>query len=151
MKNEKEIRDFIAAIEPEIEVYFNDEEPTYFDSEDNFINLGYDFHAGSEDCGFRAHIVRKHGFPAAFDYPIEVWSILHELGHFMTIDDVELTEEEVLARMICKDKTVEEVAASIELQDLYFDLPLEWEATEWAIDFITTNPEAVNYLVGLVE
>jgi hypothetical protein len=60
--------------------------------------------------------------------------LLHEVGHHFTLDDLEEDEEEYC--MKTKKKLHGE---SVEDNFIYFDLPDEKLATEWAINYINKN------------
>lgn len=89
-----------------------------------------------------------------FDFKIGnifVFSVLHELGHFFTIDnftdeemekDTEAKEliEEGLTKLRRKSKKYNEVYCA------YFDLPTEYTATEWAVNWILDNKKEANKL-----
>lgn len=76
-------------------------------------------------------------------------SILHELGHHETLDDIDMFEEiyclaekdTITERYVNKDFSSEQ-----ELYDAYFNLTDEYEATTWAINYIRENAEKVKEL-----
>lgn len=74
-------------------------------------------------------------------------SFLHEVGHTQTLHLLDHTEllycrdcKEQISRQFTDFITEEEDKA---LHQQYFDLPDEYEATMWAIDYMTKNPEKV--------
>lgn len=81
---------------------------------------------------------------------IFLWSLLHELGHHETIDDLEddeiaycQDEKERITRELekCMDA---ETGARIASQ--YYVLPDEYAATAWAADFVRHNVKKVEQL-----
>ena len=77
-------------------------------------------------------------------------SFLHELGHHMTIDEIEEDEE-----LFCQDEK-EIISTELSLcendyeidkvYNRYFTLPDEYAATKWAIDYIYNNKDIVSKL-----
>lgn len=60
------------------------------------------------------------------------WSLMHEVGHFYTIDDIE--EDDSDLRKLC-------CALGVESMEMYVNLPMERAATEWAVQWTEGNPE----------
>lgn len=76
-------------------------------------------------------------------------SILHELGHHETLDDIDMFEE--IYCLAEKDAISERYAnknfnTEQELYDAYFNLADEYEATTWAINYIRENAVKVKEL-----
>jgi len=67
-------------------------------------------------------------------------SLFHEIGHHHTIEEVE--EEDYIYSQDVKD-WIDEQEASEELLDMYFNLPDEKIATQWAVDYINTHIDEV--------
>ena len=66
-------------------------------------------------------------------------SLLHEVGHYYTIDDFE--EDELLNDELIKDDlSNDQQITEKERNFRYFSLPVEYAATEWAINFLKDNP-----------
>lgn len=66
-------------------------------------------------------------------------SLLHEVGHYYTIDDFEedeLLEDEYAKAGLTRNPLITEKERNFR----YFNLPVEYAATEWAIDFLRDNP-----------
>lgn len=73
-------------------------------------------------------------------------SFLHELGHDQTLhllDEDEIRESEDTTQYLKKDESLDEFEANM----IYFHLPREIIATQWAVDFISHNAAAVKELV----
>ena len=60
------------------------------------------------------------------------WSLMHEVGHFYTIDDIE-DDDSDLRKLCC--------ALGVESMEMYSNLPAERVATEWAVQWTEGNPE----------
>jgi len=70
--------------------------------------------------------------------PVFIWSLFHELGHHMTVDDFE--EEDW--------KNYNSLVASHLDRDSYFHLPIELMATCWAGAYMKTHADKVTNLVA---
>lgn len=130
---EKIVTRFVKELDNELSIVFTDDENEY-----DYVESCVYFNPNSlEDCGFLRHLREVHGFTDCDKYPLFFWTLLHEIGHHFTIDYCEEDETEV--RTLCAMCSNEEAEKSVYIQDLYFNLESEWEATEWAIDFVKTN------------
>lgn len=81
---------------------------------------------------------RKNGLQV--DCGIFLLSFFHELGHHLTIDDLEEEEEEECEAI--KDTLTDSDADCYK----YFSLLDEWLATSWAIDYINNNTNTIKQL-----
>lgn len=137
------VRFMVKSINPKIRVTFDEEQESYFDFNATRINFGYDF--GEVELGFRRHIKEVHHFKKAFDYSLHLWTILHEIGHYYTQDLVDEDEDDLNMRAtlgcVSSDGALDE-----KIQDLYFNLPYEWAATDWAIIYIIQHPKRVKVM-----
>ena len=68
-----------------------------------------------------------------------IFSLLHEIGHHMTID--ELTEEERENDLICRQMVIPYIEDEIGQGKAYINLTAEDLATSWAIDYIRNHLE----------
>lgn len=66
-----------------------------------------------------------------------IFSLLHEVGHHMTLDD--LTEEEMFNDMFCRQIIIPKMENEEECIQAYINLTAEDLATTWAIDYIDTH------------
>ena len=92
------------------------------------------------------------------DCDVFLASFLHELGHHKTLDLVEEDEEkysndckreiEIKAEYLNSESDAEELE---KLHTLYFNLPNEIIATNWAIEYIRENIEKIKELWGKVQ
>ena len=131
---EKIVTLFVKDRDDELSIVFTDEGNEY-----DYVQSCIYFNPHDlEDCGFLRHLREVHGFTDCDKYSLLLWTLLHEIGHHFTIDYCE--EDEMETRMLCAMCSKEEAEKSTHIQDLYFNLESEWEATEWAIEFVSTNP-----------
>lgn len=131
--------------ESETELVFAD--TTEYDYAEDKIYMNLD---GEPDMGFMRHLLTYHCNPQERKWAVKIdeilWSLLHEIGHEMTMDFVEEDEKDETTRALCAMTSLEEVKGNIPLQDLYFNLPLEWEATDWAVCWAATHKEFLFFL-----
>ena len=66
-----------------------------------------------------------------------IFSLLHEIGHHMTID--ELTEEELQNDLICRQMVIPYIEDEIGQGKAYINLTAEDLATSWAIEYIDSH------------
>lgn len=136
---------FAKIVEPKIKVRFCHDGNSY-DSYEEAIYLDLD---DTEDFGFLRHLEEKHGFSGARLYSLNVWSILHEIGHYNTLDYCEENSyDELLARGMCGLIAKSEVTEEVE--NIYFGIESEWEATEWAIIYVMEHRKLCRVFSGLL-
>ena len=135
---------FVESFDENLKAVYIPEIQPMFCSE-GIIFLGNDFEHGADY--FIDHMVECHKKSAEFvkSLSIPMWSTLHEIGHWFTWDDEEWDKEQVARHLIdftCKRKTLmsfEGIRRKTEFR--HFDLPLEWVATDWAIDYAEAHLE----------
>ena len=133
---------WIAAkcVAPKVKFSFNNDDPSYYNSDTDSINICVE-----EDCeDFLAHVRQYHDFHETQLAQPLVWIMLHEIGHHYTL--VEDDEEDSLRMILKMAFEVEETDRKI----AYYNLPNEWEATEWAINYIKKHRVFVKILNWLV-
>ena len=84
-------------------------------------------------------------------YTVDVFfsAFLHELGHSHTyheFNDDEIQEHNEICRLIAEEPSL----FTESLDYVYTHLPIEYEASRWAVNYINTYPERVKELVDLV-
>ena len=123
-------------VAPRLRFSFNREDDSYYNIEENSINLDLD----PMDYGFLRHLRDVHGCDSWDKIAPQTWALLHEVGHSHTW--IEEEDEEDFTRIILQfmDGTDEAV------QNTYFDLPNEWEATEWAIKYVERHPHLIKII-----
>ena len=125
----------VKLIAPKIHLKKTDSYGTSFEWSTNTIY--YDREADPFDIGFARHVKEKHKFPYPENYSTALWSILHEIGHYET----DYAEEDIRAKAVCKFLPADIAYANKGIQNLYYDSPDEFEATEWAIEWIEDHPK----------
>ena len=118
---------FIKSIVPKMKVIFTNEESAFEWSTDTiYLNL-------NENCdGFMRHLKKEH-CPLAFsnhggfylsmyDFKKVIWQVLHEIGHYFTLDFIEENEDEQTERAICALINKETAENNEKIQDMYFNL-----------------------------
>ena len=132
---------FIKSIVPHMRIVFINEDSAFEYSTDTvYLNL-------NENCNaFMRHLKESH-LPqytpicnkhlGLYNFNKTIWQILHEIGHYFTLDYCK--NDDKAERAICAliDKDTAENSETI--QDLYFNLGKEWEATECAIHYANTH------------
>lgn len=136
---------WIAAkcIAPKVKFSFNDDDHSYYNTDLDSINVSIKDAEDSED--FLAHVRQYHDFhETQFVQPL-VWVMLHEIGHYYTV--VEDDDEDRLRTLLSLAfDTIDKADRRV----LYYNLPNEWEATEWAINYIKKHRVFVKILNWLV-
>jgi hypothetical protein len=136
---------FIKSIVPEMKVVFADDGSS-FEWLTNTIYLDI-----NENCdGFMRHLKTKHHVIDYYRINKIIWQILHEIGHYFTLDFVEEDEDEQTERAICTLIDKETAENNEKIQDMYFNLEKEWQATEWAKDYIIKHFTKCRFLGKLL-
>lgn len=130
------IKNFIWSI-ADVDVIFDTDDGTYYDGDTETININLD--ELNQDYGFLRHLRVVHKCEFCNKYSPLLWAILHEVGHYYTLDDYDNEEEE--DERIALSLLDDDVLHNPMVQDRYFNLPSEWGATEWAIHFVENNAE----------
>ena len=130
-------------IQPRIKVKISKEDNSNFDHSTDTLTIGYDFEGNPE---FMAHLENVHKCDFAREYADRFWTILHEIGHYET--DGEMDDEEVDDFAYA---TLVNFVDNSYANQLYFNLPREYAATEWAIEWILLNPRKAKVLNWLVK
>lgn len=135
---------WIAAkcIAPKVKFSFNNDDSSYYNSDTDSINICAEDTENSED--FLAHVRQYHDFHETQLARSFVWVMLHEIGHYYTF--VEDDDEDRFRMLLNLAFEVDEVDRRI----AYYNLPNEWEATEWAINYIKKHRVFVKILNWLV-
>ena len=120
---------FVKSISPKVKVKYT---PDTFDFDFTYNSLSYCDNL--QDLGFMRHLKEQHS--ASLSLKGFTYSILHELGHYFTADSLDDELENDLEMRTALSMVDEDTAKeNKELQDLYYNLPLEFAATEWAIEY----------------
>lgn len=126
------IKTFVKSICPDIKVEFGD----FNECDEDTIYLNPKEYV----CpGFKKHLKEKHGCDFGDKFSQQLWSILHEIGHMMT-NPPEDEDMEMLIRLTLETTVDEDEYNTDEnLQYSYYDLESEYNATQWAIDYISIH------------
>lgn len=133
---------FIKCVDPRIKVR-KSAELTYCNPETRTIYLGEEIRHEGDLFGFLRHIDEYHFFHffnhimCTEDYPFAMWAILHEIGH-IALHPQEFSNGLVIAAL----------ASDMEdpnVQDWYYNTDREWDATEWALDWLEAHPRKARF------
>lgn len=138
----------VKSIAPKVNVICDENDYTCFDHDLKTVIIGGDL---NNDYGFMRHLKYNHNFPEAYDYSIKLWSILHELGHYFEGNDGIIDEEEMTQRAICSLIPNEMAKDNPYIQNLYFNLQSEYDATEWAITWVMKHKRLAKIFNALVK
>ena len=119
-------------VAPKIRFSFKDaDEGSFYNVDTNHVNLAPTYLG---DFGFLRHVRDSHHFNETDVIAPCTWTLLHEVGHSHTwLEDEE--EEQMRAILRFMDGTTNPI-----VQNAYYNLENEWEATEWAIKYIRRHP-----------
>lgn len=117
---------------------------SYYSTETGEVNICINDPDTLGQEAFLRHIALAHKCHFVNEISPLLWSILHEIGHYFTDDQFSDDELEadgeyrsLLALGVIPDNYSHPDAS---VQEAYFDLDTEWEATEWAINYIRKHP-----------
>ena len=117
---------FVKTINPRIKIKYK-KDTFAFCFTNNTLYYNFDL----IDMGFLRHMRECHYWEPQFG--LMIYSLLHELGHYYMQDCID--EDEMETRAYCSLLPFEYVMQRPDIQDLYFNLESEFEATEWAIEY----------------
>lgn len=102
------------------------------DYEHNIIRLNL---RDDEDFGFMRHLRECHSCELNGVSPM-LWTILHEVGHFMTANEIPPQDyDEAISTKVLLTLYGDKIKTDENLQNLYFNTATEWAATEWAVNY----------------
>lgn len=123
---------FIQSIVPDVRVKFEDDE-YYVDLNDRVINIGINPDPNGDRL-IHEFVLEKFGVSMS---PFLI-GVLHEIGHLMTFDPVAQAEGDVLYFLLSLNY---DSMKHDEYSRLYFSLPTEIAATEWAVNYYLSHKE----------
>lgn len=131
-KLEQYLTDFVKSIDEELSVTFDENDGYCYITLENRININL---SQTDDCGFLRHLKEFHNCPYANKIHFTLWSVLHEIGHYETENEVEEYDEDYETRiwLMLTDKKYRH---NTTIQNRYFNLPAEFMATEWAVEWV---------------
>ena len=110
-------------------------EPVYYDAEKDALVVG-GYH-DPNDYGFMRHLMNIHRCRVADKYGYNLWHLLHEIGHYKIKDK---WGDNLQERAYFKEN-FRYLNRNIPLQNEFYNMRVEWEATEWAIKWVEANPK----------
>ena len=125
------IENFIKDIDSNIEVEIDDRFCVDIEGEVVYIT---DSLNSEEDEIWSEFLKREF----KIDYDPYVMSVLHEVGHIMTFTE-DLNEEREIIYFLLQMKYTDDNFE--DFNNEYFKIPMEYEATAWAVDFYRENKE----------
>ena len=134
---------FVKTIVPELKIQFVKDGSSFDWTEDKIY-----FQFNEPDCGFMRHLKQVHHFKKANCIHLTIWTLLHEIGHYFTLDDC---EEDLETKAICSIINKDDAEHMEMLQDMYFNMESEWEATEWAINYVINHYKKCKIFSKLVK
>lgn len=135
------IRDFILEVNPTIKVKFQnwDLEANVFE-ETVYVGKCYNRKTDKWYKNFIQSI-----YPECSKFNIFLLSLLHEIGHIETWDDDIADQKDIIYGLLkVKFDSEKENLTQTEMEEYcneYFKIPLEWNATEWGIQFALAHPD----------
>lgn len=141
-KTHELIKKFVQSIDPEIKVHMSGDE-FYCIISEKLINVP--FVSDSEgDRLFHDFVVNRFG-ESINPY---IMGICHEIGHIMTFDTNLDKDRDILYFMLQLDYTDERYE---EFTNMYFSIPSEVAATEWAVNYYLSHKEQCDNLMKEIE
>lgn len=119
-------------------------ESIYYDCNSKVLVVGMYF--DPNDYGFVRHVGSAHKFMDAEKYSYGLWHILHEVGHF----EIEGKYGNNLVERQYFKENAKLMLRNTYLQNEFHNCRVEWEATEWAINWIKKHPKKAKILNLLV-
>ena len=141
-KTHELVKKFVQSIDPEIKVHMSGDE-FYCIISEKLINVP--FVSDSEgDRLFHNFVVDRFG-ESINPY---LMGICHEVGHIMTFDSNLDKDRDILYFMLQLDYTDERYE---EFTNMYFSIPSEFAATEWAVNYYLSHKEQCDNLIKEIE
>lgn len=137
------IYEFVKNIDPSIQLALSENYCADVDEKIVFI--------GTED-NFEAEELMQNFIKDEFGIEMdsELLAILHEIGHIMTVNDEQLHERailDVVLHLNWVDSTNDIDEDFVKYNNLYFRLPSEYEATEWAVNYYKNHKDICDRFV----
>ena len=114
---------FAKIVCPSVHVRITDRDSCFDCTEDTIYINPHEV----DDYGFTRHVREVHECGFADEISYALWAVLHEIGHFHTLD---FCDDDLTTRAFCMISP-----NNAATQNLYYGIESEWEATEWAIDY----------------
>ena len=127
------VRDFVKKIDSDYEVCEGNVFEVDIAQEEIFITF---FDSKAEQETYLKFLKQEFGK----DFNPFVISLLHEIGHIKTNDDKMLENRDFIYGLL-KTNFNNRVSNIEEYNNMYFRIPAEYAATEWAVDYYNKNKE----------
>ena len=141
-KTHELVRDFVKSIDPEIKVHMRGDE-FYCIISEKLVNVPF-VSDPEGDRLFHDFVLDRFGI-SVNPYLI---GILHEVGHIMTFDTNLDKDRDILYFMLQLDFNEEHYE---EFTRMYFSIPSEFTATEWAVNYYLSHKEQCDNLIKEIE
>lgn len=133
----------VKMIAPRVHIKRTDEDTEF---EWNTNTIYYNPAEDPQDAGFARHIEQKHLFPNPKQYSMHLWTLLHELGHYFNPDEAVDIESKAICAILPR-----EMAEECErIQNMYYDSPDEFAATEWACSWVEHHRLLARFFTALL-
>ena len=129
----KMYEDFVHSIDENLDVTFFEGDGYFYDEDDLSINIDT---TQPDEESFIYDIIKNHKCFYAKKIHIILWSILHEIGHYMTYEEESEEEEKIRFECMLNKRPIMD----------YYKLNNEFIATEWAVNWVEENLDtAINF------
>ena len=146
----KVIEEIARENDTEIGVSFDARESMAYDWGLATVIIGYDFDDKEATDLFLAHLEEVHNCVAAHNFSARLWTLLHEIGHHFTLDEIDVEDEFTTRAMLSVISVPTDTQTKHNAFYQYFDLPSEYEATEWAAAYVENNYDKCIYFDRLL-
>lgn len=85
------------------------------------------------------------------DYSTFVYSILHEYGHYITMEWLDNDDETAYRDDLKRIKRSNDFVSEDDRDMAYYNLPMEWAASEWAVEYMREHPDECDLLEWIVQ
>lgn len=92
---------------------------------------------------------QRQPFYSKEEINVRIISLLHEIGHFATFDMQEWLDRNAEVEKLTERYYNDEISYE-ELNYAYWNLPNEYKATEWAVNYYKSNKEKCDRLAEMV-
>ena len=148
MYNKKEkqlIKDFVKSINPELKIFYQEIFECDIYEEEIFIGKK-EF---TSDTRMFMEWFQKE-FPLCKDCHWWLISLLHEIGHVETYEEVKHDKREIIYSILKMAFEMGDVSI-VKLNNAYFNLPAEYDATYWAASYYLSNTDKCNALLSQLD
>lgn len=135
------VTQFINSIVPEVDVIFEDNE-FCVNVEERIINIGVDPDPEGDRL-IQEFVFNEFG--VAMDSFLI--GVLHEIGHIMTYDEQTFNEGTAMYYLLEMNY---DAMRHDEYSIMYFNIPSEYKATEWAVKYYTMFQEECDKFMDMI-